>query len=121
MAFNGCQNLRTLNFENFDAGNITHINNAFNYCYNLTTIKGGLNNIGKAYINFNNWWDANFQNLSFRDAPLTRESALNVINGLYNLAQDGIAARSISFSNTTNSFLTEADKQLARDKGWSCS
>ena len=116
--FNGCSNLTTINFGNFDAGNINNLNKAFYGCSNLTTLQGQINNLGKAYAPLNSWWQGNEADINFTSSPLTRESALIILNGLYNLAEANITSRNIYFSTNTKALLTDTDIEPAKNKGW---
>lgn len=51
--------------------------------------------------------------LSFSNCPLTRDSALVIINHL-----DSTFAGTIQFSATTNTSLTDSDRQIIINKGW---
>lgn len=119
--FNSCSNLTAINFGNFDAGNINNLNKAFYGCSNLTTLQGQINNLGKAYAPLNSWWQGNEADINFTSSPLTRESALIILNGLYNLAEANITSRNIYFSTNTKALLTDTDIEPAKNKGWQIS
>lgn len=57
------------------------------------------------------------QNISFAQSPLTRESALSVINHLKDISGTGTTL-TVTFSSTTKALLTDEDKAIATQKGW---
>lgn len=57
------------------------------------------------------------QNIDFSDSPLTRKSALSVINHLKDVSGTGTTL-TVTFSSTTKVLLTDEDKAIATQKGW---
>lgn len=55
--------------------------------------------------------------ISFAQSPLTRESALSVINHLKDISGTGTTL-TVTFSSTTKALLTDEDKAIATQKGW---
>ncbi len=94
-----CQEMTTLTVGTFDMASCTNADGAFDNCNALTTINGTFTNIGC--------------NIRFGQSPLTRASALVIINGL----KQG-AGKTVVFSTTTKNLLTTADKALITNKGW---
>lgn len=82
-----------------DLSEVTAYAGAFGYCNALTTITGIIVGIKAG--------------MSFSSSPLTRETALVILNGLV----DGETG-TITFSDTTMALLTEDDIAIGTDKGW---
>lgn len=104
-----CLNLKEIVFNNTDFSKVTSFTSKESPSQgmllntpNLTTITGKISNI-KA-------------NICFDWSPLTRESALVVINGLADLTNSD--TQTITFSGTTKALLTEEDKTLITSKNW---
>lgn len=83
-----------------DWSNISNYTSAFYYCNALTTITGAITGINAG--------------LSFANSPLTRESALVILNGLAPRETNG----NVTFSTTTKNLLTDEDRAIATNKGW---
>lgn len=109
-AFQKCAKLETLN--EIDCGNVTFISYAFNECWELANM-GGLKNLGKSFTVADS---VNLQACS----KLTHESALNILNGLYDLKGNGITSiqPTVAFSTATSSLLTSTEKAIGTNKGW---
>lgn len=81
----------------------------FNSCFQLSDYKSPKN------VKFDPY---------FATSPLTRESALSVLNNLYDFTvnPEKLNAanyyRVITFSRTTKELLTTEDLKIATDKGW---
>lgn len=110
MAFYKCAKLTTLN--EIDCSNITSIGYAFNECWELTNM-GGLKNLGKSFTS------ADAVNLQ-ACTKLTHESALNILNSIYDLKGNGITniVPTIAFAPATFALLTSAEKAIGTNKGW---
>lgn len=110
MTFYKCPKLETLG--EMDCGNVTSISYAFNECWELTNM-GGLKNIGKSFTS------ADTINLQACE-KLTHESALNLLNGLYDLRGNGITSitPTIAFATAVFSTLTSTEKAIGTNKGW---
>ena len=80
--------------------NASGLQNCFNNCISLTTITGN--------PNFNVSLD-----LSYCE-NLTHDSIMVVINGLQTVTE----TQTLTLGETNLAKLTEADKQIATDKGW---
>ena len=57
------------------------------------------------------------QNIDFSASPLTRESGLSVINHLKDISGTGTTL-TLTLSSTTKALLTDEDKAIATQKGW---
>ena len=103
--FFDCFSLESLDLTGWDTTNVVGMSNMFNYCNKLTNLTLGTD------------WASNssISSFSLSYCPLTRESAVDVINKL--------AARSnspvITFSNKVGLYQSEID--IATNKGWSVS
>lgn len=103
--FFDCGSLESLTFGTWDMGAVTSAPNMFASCNKLTTITGTMQNIKV--------------DISLSSSPLTEASAMVVINGLYDFAAAGdTSTHTVSFSSTTKALLTDDDKAVATDKGW---
>lgn len=114
--FEQCTNLKTVNFgDHWDCGNARlHVNNLFQGCTNLTTITGTISNLGKEFMN-------NVM-VDLSPCPLTRESALVIINGLYDVATNGgPTGLSVKFHYNTFVNLLSTDLAIITSKGWTYS
>ena len=91
-------------------------------CNKLTTI-GALKDLGKAYttsLGANDYYSG----ISFNSAPLTIQSAIKVLNGLYDIASAGVQPQQIVLNyNTMNQLKSSSEGQEAianaQAKGWS--
>ena len=103
--FGSCTSLTSLDVSNFNTSNVTNMVNMFADCSKLSNLTLGTD------------WASNssISSFSLSYCPLTRESAVDVINKL--------AARSnspvITFSNKVGLYQSEID--IATNKGWSVS
>ena len=97
MFFN-CPNLSTV--PQLDTSNVTNMNNMFSYCYNLEAIH---------MININ----ANL-NITYSQ-ELTREALLEIIG---NLKAQTSGTKTLTMGSTNLEKLTEEDKAIATNKGW---
>lgn len=105
-----CHSLTKVSAINSGSVTYTQISSVFFQCENLTDF-GGLINIGesftaKATVSFST------------NTRLTRESALNIINGLYDFIGNGSTITStLDFSNETMLLLNDEDIAIAIAKG----
>lgn len=109
--FIGCSNLETIVTDNFTiyyAGgsfrfrNIIGANNANTICGKLKNITSGFRGLGVTFA------------LDLAYAPLTHESALQIIDGLRNVTDTTY----LTFSAVTMATLTEDEIAVATSKGW---
>ncbi len=119
LTFNNCQKLKTIDVSNADFVNVTKIYNwqgqggtsainLFNGCVSLENFSG--------FKNFK-------LNFSLKDcSKLTHQSALNCINGLYDLTEGGhkidYTPKTLTFNRATFATLTEEEIAIATAKGW---
>lgn len=92
--------METLNLDGWDFSNAIGFSNTFLRCNSLTNVVGTIKGI-KA-------------NIDLSSSPLTNASAMVFINGLETVTQ----SRTIKFSATTYSTLTDEQKNIATSKGW---
>lgn len=102
-----------------DCKNNKNVQAMFNYDSNLTTL-GGLKDLGKAYtgssVNYTSY------NLNLTTCTnLTKQSLLNVINGLYDLASHNKAAQGLFLGDVNLAKLTAEEVAIATNKGWNVS
>lgn len=103
--FYNCSKLVTLNLSSFDTSKVTDMNSMFSNCSSLKNLTLGEN------------WASNSSISSFdlSYCPLTRESAVDVINKLATRSNSPV----IKFSNAVGLYQSEID--IATNKGWSVS
>ena len=103
--FNGCSSLTSLDLSGWDTSNVTNMNSTFSDCLNLYNLTLGTD------------WASNSKISSFdlSYCPLTRESAIDVINKLATRSNSPV----IKFSNQVGLYQSEID--VATNKGWSVS
>ena len=103
--FSACYSLTTLDLSGFDTSKVTDMSSMFNSCYKLSNLTLG------------NDWASNSELSSFdlSYCPLTRESAIDVINKLATRSNSPV----IKFSNKVGLYQSEID--VATNKGWSVS
>lgn len=94
-----CHNITALDMSNIDVSRTTNFSSAFAGCYSLAD-----------FISFKNIKAS----INFVDCPLTRESALSVIDNLAYVE----SAQTVSFSPSTYATLTDEDKAIATSKNW---
>lgn len=102
-----------------DCKNSKNVQAMFNYDSNLTTL-GGLKNLGKAYTGSSVNYTAYNLNLTM-SSNLTKQSLLNVINGLYDLAGHGKPAQGLFLGDVNLAKLTAEEIAIATNKGWNVS
>ena len=106
--FSGCSSLRSIPLLDF--GKVTSISSLFGYS-NITTLTdlGGFKNLK---INFTNGLN--------RLPNLTVQSLMNVINNLYDFRANGeTTTRTLTLGTTNLNKLTDEQKAVATNKGWS--
>ena len=103
--FSSCSSLTTLDLSGFDTSKVTDIGGMFEYCYKLSNLTLG------------NDWASNSKISSFdlSSCPLTRESAVDVINKLATRSNSPV----IKFNSKVGLYQSEID--IATNKGWSVS
>ena len=103
--FYQCDSLETLDLSSFATTNVTSMDDMFSYCNSLKNLTLGEN------------WASNssISSFSLSSCPLTRESAVDVINKLATRDNSPV----IKFSNAVGLYQSEID--VATNKGWSVS
>lgn len=115
--FSGCTALEEV--CELDCKSNKNVQAMFNYDSNLTTL-GGLKDLGKAYTGSS----ANYAsyNLNLTTCTnLTKQSLLNVINGLYDLASHNKPAQGLFLGEINLAKLTAEEIAIATNKGWNVS
>lgn len=103
--FSSCDSLETLDLSSFDTTNVTSMDSMFNYCKSLKNLTLG-----------NNWAsNSSISSFDLSYCPLTRESAVDVINKLATRDNSPV----IKFSGEVALYQSEID--IATNKGWSVS
>ena len=129
--FQFCSSLTSLDLSNLDTSNVTSVGYMFYDCSSLTTLDLSNWNTSKldatksmfskcsklSNLTLGNDWASNSSIDSFdlSSCPLTRESAIDVINKLATRDNSPV----IEFSNQVELFQSEID--IATNKGWSVS
>ena len=106
--FNNCTSLRSISLLDF--GNVTNISNLFGWSDIKTlTDLGGFKNL-----------KIDFKNGLNRLPNLTVQSLMNVINNLYDFRANGsTTTRTLQLGTTNLNKLTDEQKAVATNKGWS--
>ena len=116
--FRACINLTTLPLIN--ASNVINIYWLFYQTKNITNL-GGFRNLGEAYLTTQS---ANYKDYRLDLSPcslLTKQSIINVLNNLYDIASKGCNTQSIVLGSTNIAKLTEDEIAIATNKGWTVS
>ena len=116
--FRKCTNLTTLPLIN--ASNVINIYWLFYQTKNITNL-GGFRNLGEAYLTTQS---ANYEDYRLDLSPcslLTKQSIINVLNNLYDIASKGCNTQSIVLGSTNIAKLTEDEIAIATNKGWTVS
>lgn len=139
--FSNCKSLKKI--TEFDTGKATEMREMFNECvaleeicelncqntrnvqgmfYNNSSLKtlGGLKDIGKAYTGSSVNYTSYNLNLTM-SSNLTKQSLLNVINGLYDLASHNKPAQGLFLGDVNLAKLTAEEIAIATNKGWNVS
>ena len=105
LMFYNCSSLTSLDLSGWDTSKVTIMDNMFNSCYKLSNLTLGTD------------WASNSSISSFdlSSCPLTRESAVDVINKLATRSNSPV----IKFNNEVGLYQSEID--VATNKGWSVS
>ncbi len=105
-AFSMANNLKHIHCDNWDCSNVTNMTDIFTGSIALTSITGNISNIRT--------------NISLTYNPLDNDSAMIIINGLYDYSGTG-STRTIKFRTSTYNTLTDEQKAIATSKGWTVS
>lgn len=122
--FSSCKKLTSLDVSNFDTNRVTNTSYMFSICSNLTSIVGTLNmqNVTSANSMFNSCSaleEVHIHNLgtdlSLSASPkLTHDCLVELINNL----QTVTSTKTLTLGSTNLAKLTDAEKQVATNKGW---
>lgn len=113
--FNGCSSLTSV--PQFDFSKMEYINGVFFNCSELTNI-GGLNGYGREKNAGVNPTPHHLYGPFYGCKKISRESMLNIFNGLYDRAAAGYFTPTIYFDPEVMARLTDADIAIAVRKGW---
>ena len=101
LMFYGCRNMRTLNIGNMDLSGLTYdMTRTFQGCNSLRSITGQLVGLKLS--------------ISFEWSPLDHDSAMMVINS----AETVTTVQTVSFSSQTKALLSDEEKAILTNKGW---
>lgn len=141
--FYACSSLKTLDLSNWDTSKVTSMNNMFNGCTNLTSLSsiradslsissynspfGSSNNTALVdfggFINLKNSWNGSY--CVDKLTALSHQSLINILNGLYDFTGNGETPTSsqgkIKFGSTHLAKLSDDEKAIATNKGWTLS
>ena len=110
--FSGCSSLTAI--PQFDTSSVTNMSSIFGSTglSNLTDF-GGFKNLGMAKS-----LSSPSSNFLTHASNLTHESLMNVINNLYDRKSAGYSNLTIDFGSTNLAKLTDEEKAIATNKGW---
>lgn len=115
--FYNCQNLENLNINNFDMGKAKSIGGFVTSCSNLTNLIFGFD-LGRGYLTTQSE-NYSFYTLELQsNNKLTKESLLDVINKVYDIASIDVRPQTIKLGATNLAKLTEEEIAIATEKGW---
>ena len=114
--FQSCSSITSL--PAFDASSVKSITNFAGECAKLTDV-GGLVNLGKEPSL--SIYASSYSGLFYKCINLTRESVLNIFNGLYDRASAGYSNIKLYLEIDVINRLTEDDIAIATNKGWTIS
>ena len=141
--FYNCKNLTSIDLSNWDTSKVTSMNNMFNGCTNLTSLSsiradslsissynspfGSSNNTALVdfggFINLKNSWNGSY--CVDKLTALSHQSLINILNGLYDFTGNGETPTSsqgkIKFGSTHLAKLSDDEKAIATNKGWTLS
>ena len=109
--FYNCKKLTTVPL--FDTSSVTSMDKMFLFCSSLTSV-GGFTDLGKAFTSA--------QIFDLSSCPITSGSVINIANTIYDMNQNtSIQSATIKFKSTVYSALTDEQKTLFANKGWTVS
>ena len=129
--FHNCSSLTSI--PQLDTSNVTNMDSMFYACSNLQSIPLldcssvttesaplGWSNLSKltdigGFKDLKVNWSSNFLD---RVPNATVESLMNVINNLYDLTANGLSGKTLKFGTTNLNKLTDEQKAVATNKGW---
>lgn len=141
--FNYCNNLTSLDLSKWDTSKVTDMGGMFSYCNKLTSLSslranslsissyaspfGTSNNTVLVdfggFINLKSNWNGSY--CVDKLTALSHQSLVNILNGLYDFIGNGVTPTSsqgkIKFGSTHLAKLSEEEKAIATNKGWTLS
>lgn len=102
-AFSMASSLEHIHCDNWDCSNVTNMTDIFTMSTSLSSITGSIINIRPS--------------IDVRYNPLDNDSAMVLINGLKDYTGTG-STRTITFRASTYNTLTDEQKAIATNKGW---
>ena len=136
--FNSCSGLTYI--PQLDTSNVTSADNMFQYCSSLTSIPLlDVSNLNKVYrltyscsklqhlggfknLGMKSSFSGTNDNYFLYACPLlTHESIMNVINNLYDRAAAGYSVLKLKLHANTLALLSDEEKAIATNKGWTLS
>ena len=122
--FNNCRSLTTI--PQLDTSNVTDMGIMFNYCRSLTTIPqldtSNVTDMGHMFNYCSNLKAIHMINMKVNfnisaSTKFTREALLEIINNCYDLTTLNKTAK-LTMGSTNLAKLTDEDKLIATNKGW---
>lgn len=132
-----CELLTSLDLSGWDTSKVTDIRNLFTGCANLTTVdmtdwdmsnlKSSLTSVYSPFYSTSKLNNIKFGknlklSIDINDHTLAKSVAVNILNGLYDFVGNGETPTSsqgkIKFNYYTTSNLSDSDKAIATNKGW---
>ena len=141
--FNGCTNLKELDLSNWNTSKVTNMNSAFSSCNSLKCLSslradsltipsysspfGSSNNNTLVdwggFVNLKSSWNGSY--CVDKLTALSHQSLINILNGLYDFVGHSETPTSsqgkIKFGSTHLAKLSEEEKAIATNKGWTLS
>lgn len=117
--FDGCSSLEDLDISNWEDGGSTSYFSIYMFrgCKKLTNLKF-MKNVGKSFTSStsaNNMW----KSFDFTGSPLlTKESAMSIINNLYDLTLNNAPQQYVKFHKNTRALLIDEEIAIATMKNW---
>ena len=117
--FDGCSSLEDLDLSDWEDGGSTIYFSIYMFrnCSKLTNLKF-MKNVGKSFTSStsaNNSW----KSFDFTGSPLlTKESAMSIINNLYDLTLNNAQPQYVKFHKNTRALLTDEEIAIATMKNW---
>lgn len=102
--FQNCSSLQTLDISKWNIGNTHSISTWFTGCTSLTHIE---------FMPSENWFTEGTDSIDFSYSPLDRETVVQLFNNL-----GTVTGKAIVLNPSTLALLSDTDKAIATDKGW---
>ena len=126
--FNGCSSLNSLDVSHFDTANVQNMDLMFYECRNMRTLNignmdlsGMVDNMSRTFRGCSNLRSITGQFVGLKQSIsfgwsslLDHDSAMMVINS----AETVTTVQTISFSGQTKALLSDEEKAIATNKGW---